>query len=83
MKEHPNKHIRQAVRQALEKGWRLTASTGHVWGQLWCSEANRNGCVIRVFGTPRVPENHARHILRRVAQCPHQGADTQLDQGKQ
>jgi len=70
-KEHPNKHIREAVKYAIGRGWRLTESTGHVWGQLWCAEQSREGCIIRIFSTPRNPENHSKHILRRVERCPH------------
>lgn len=71
MDKHPNKHIRQAIDQALAGGWRLTKSTGHVWGQLWCPEGSRDGCVIRVFSTPRNPEDHAKSIRHRVERCPH------------
>jgi len=70
-KEHPNKHIREAIKYAINRGWRLTESTGHVWGQLWCRAMSRDGCIIRVFSTPRNPENHAKHIRRRIDQCPH------------
>lgn len=71
MADHPNKHIRAAVKKAISAGWRLTQSQGHVWGQLWCPERSRDGCIIRVFSTPANPENHARFILRRVDTCPH------------
>lgn len=70
-KTHPNKEIREAIQYALDRGWRLTSSTGHVWGQLWCPEASRDGCIIRVFSTPQNPENHARQIRHRVDRCPH------------
>ena len=71
MADHPNKHIREAIKYALAKGWRLTKSHGHVWGQLWCPEQSRDGCIIRVFSTPRDAENHAKFIRRRVDGCLH------------
>lgn len=71
MSEHPNKHIREAITEALTRGWRVTMSQGHIWGQLWCPEQSRDGCIIRVFSTPRNPENHAKFIRRRVEACPH------------
>ena len=74
MKSHQNKHIREAVNYAIERGWRLTESTGHVWGQLLCPLQTREGCVIRVFGTPKNPENHAKWIRRNVEKCPHMPA---------
>src|SRR5438093_1249462 len=39
--------------------------------QLCCSEQGRDGCIIRVFSTPRDAENHAKFIRRRVDGCPH------------
>jgi len=27
--------------------------------------------IITVYGTPRVPENHARYVRHRVDACPH------------
>jgi hypothetical protein len=68
---HPNKHIAEAVKYAESLGWRLTKSEGHCWGHLWCPESSREGCRIRVFSTPRVPENHARLIRKDVDSCPH------------
>lgn len=69
--EHPNKHIRDAIRYAENLGWRVTTSTGHIWGVLWCPEQSREGCRVRVFSTPRNAENHAKYIRRRVDSCPH------------
>lgn len=73
MAEHPNKHIREAIQYALGKGWRLRKAgpRAHVWGQLFCPHARRGGCIIRVFSTPRNPENHARRIAESVDDCPH------------
>ena len=73
MARHPNKHIREAVKKALQNGWRLVKAgpRAYVWGQLFCPRGQRDGCIIRVFSTPRNPENHARRIRDEVEQCPH------------
>jgi hypothetical protein len=73
MNDHPNKHIREAVDDAIAQGWRLVKSgpCAHAWGRLYCPAQIRDGCIITVCGTPRVPENHAAYIRRRVAACPH------------
>ena len=70
---HPNKHIRQAVEEAVRAGWRLEKAgrSGHVWGNLKCPAAVRGGCFRRVYGTPRNPEAHADLIRAAVAACPH------------
>ena len=44
-------------------------------GHLSCPERSRDGCHIRVFSTPRVPENRADRLRKMIDQCPHgQGA---------
>jgi hypothetical protein len=77
MNDHPNKHIRDAVDYAIGNGWRLVKSgpRAHAWGRLYCPAQTRGGCIISVYSTPRVPENHARYIRRRVDACPHQAPD--------
>jgi len=71
MPEHPNKHIREAIKYAEQHGWRFTLSQGHNFGLLWCAEASRDGCRQPVYSTPRNPERHARDIRRSVETCPH------------
>lgn len=73
MNEHPNKHIREAIKYAQGKGWRLQKAgpRAHIWGQLFCQHARRGGCIVRIFSTPRNPENHARRIREAVDDCPH------------
>jgi len=73
MNDHPNKHIREAVDHAVTNGWRLVKSgpRAHAWGRLYCPVQTRGGCIITVYSTPRVPENHAGYIRRRVQACPH------------
>ena len=77
MNEYPNKHIRDAIDDAIASGWRLVKSgpRAHAWGRLYCPFETRGGCIITVYGTPRVPENHARYICRLVDACPHDTPD--------
>lgn len=69
---HGNKEIEKAVAYAEALGWRVEISNGHAWGRLFCPRATREGCKISVWSTPRVPENHARHLRKVVDACPHQ-----------
>jgi len=69
---HPKPPIENAVRYAEQLGWRVELSNGHAWGRLYCPQSNREGCIISIWSTPRVPENHARHIRKAVDSCPHQ-----------
>lgn len=73
MTDHPDKHIREAVAYAVTRGWRLveTGPRAHAWGRLYCPAEARGGCIISVYGTPRVAEHHAQYIRRRVDGCPH------------
>lgn len=73
---HPNKHIEQAVQYAESLGWRVEISGGHAWGRLYCPQSTQEGCIVSVWSTPKVPENHARHIRREVDMCPHCDNDT-------
>ena len=77
MNIHPNKHIRDAVDYAVARGWRLVQSgaRAHAWGRLYCPAGTRGSCIITVYGTPRVPENHARYVRRLVEACPHGNAN--------
>lgn len=68
-KRHPDKEVDDAIAEALAKGWRLRMQ-GH-WGRLYCPRANRDGCQIGIWGTPRNASIHARQILHRVNKCPH------------
>ena len=75
---HPDKHIEQALRYAEELGWRVEKSSGHAhcWGRLRCPFATREGCIVFVNSTPRVPMNHARQLQNKIDCCPHQGQMT-------
>jgi len=73
MPEHQNKHIREAIRYAQERGWRVVKASGqaHVWGKLLCPHGARDGCFFNVHSTPSNPENHAKRIRRAIDDCRH------------
>jgi hypothetical protein len=73
MSSHANKHIRAAIEYAEECGWEFVKSTAraHSYGALYCSFHGRDGCIVQVFSTPRIPENHAKWLRRQVDRCPH------------
>ena len=67
----PSKEIEAAVRVAEDLGWTVELSSGHAWGRLLCPFHSRDGCSISVWSTPRVPEDHARAIIRAVNRYGH------------
>jgi len=66
---HPNKEVEDAVAYAEARRWTWRA-LGH-WGRLFCPHADRDGCQVGVFGTPKNAGNHARQIIRAIDRCPH------------
>ena len=69
---HPDKHIEEAIQYAEERGWRVQMSKGHSWGFVLCPQYGQgDGCEVTVYSTPKVPEDHARRIRRRVDRCTH------------
>ena len=68
---HPAKEIEDAVAYAVGLGWRVIPVSGHAWGRLYCALADRDGCMISVWSTPRSAGNHARDIVRAIGRCPH------------
>lgn len=52
---HSNKHIRDAIRYAEGKNWRVTKAgpRAHIWGKLWCPHRARDGCRTQVLSTPK------------------------------
>ena len=66
---HTNKHVDAAVSHAESLGWRVLPGRGH-WGYLYCPFAAQDGCKVRVDGTPKNPENHAKKLRRAIANCP-------------
>ncbi|SFI11118.1 hypothetical protein SAMN05421753_105269 [Planctomicrobium piriforme] len=64
---HPNKHIEAAIRYAEVNGWKAEISNAHAFCKLYCPQACK--CLISVWSTPKVPENHARRIRRDVDLC--------------
>lgn len=71
MTHHSNKHIREVIEIAIERGWRVVKSGGqaHAWGKLYCPAGERGGCIIAVYSTPRNPQNHAKYLLREMDKC--------------
>ncbi len=67
----PIKEIDAAVQYAIARSWRVAPATGHAWARVLCPHAERDGCRLSVWSTPRVAENHARQIRRYVDECPH------------
>jgi len=77
---HPDQHIERAIQYAESLGWRVVSSNGHAWGRLFCPRSTREGCIISIWSTPRVGENHARHIRNKVDSCPHRDGLGQGDE---
>ncbi|MDP6110490.1 MAG: hypothetical protein QGF00_19040 [Planctomycetota bacterium] len=73
MADHPNKHIREAIDYAENRGWRVQKAGGHahIWGTLFCPLQTRGGCIFNVHSTPRNPEAHSKRIIRAVDSCDH------------
>ena len=70
---HPNKDIQAALAYAGTKGWRFEKSSAraHAYGRLYCHHAERDGCKMSIWSTPRNPTNFAKAIRRAVDACPH------------
>ena len=73
MANHPNKHIREAIKYAEQNGWRVVKASGkaHIWGTLLCPLQEREGCYFHVHSTPRNPESHTKRIRKAVDSCQH------------
>lgn len=74
-KRHKHKEIEKVVKYAASLGWRVREGSGHVWAYLYCPRADRSGCKVGVWSTPKNPEDHARKVRRQVDSCPHHGLD--------
>ena len=70
---HPKKPIQEAIKYAVVRGWRVEkAKKGHNWGFLLCpGYGEGGGCEIAVYSTPKVPEDLAERIRKRVDRCTH------------
>ncbi len=71
MKEHPDKHIRAAIRYASGQGWQFAGAgnSAHCFGRLKCGIPGHRAHMMSVWSTPSSPENHARQIIRMVENC--------------
>ena len=70
---HHNKHIREAIKYAEDRGWRLRKAgrSSHNWGFLLCPHGARGGCREPVYSPPRSPEYHADDLRSAVDACGH------------
>ena len=71
MKEHPDKHIRAAIRYARDRGWLFIpgGKSAHCFGRLRCDISGHQQHMMSVWSTPACPQNHARQIIRKVDSC--------------
>jgi hypothetical protein len=69
---HPNKEIEAAVAHAEALGWRVVPISGHAWGRLYCPWADRDGCMVSVWSTPRNAENPRQGDQARCCAVPAQ-----------
>ena len=77
---HPDKEIEAAIAYAEQRGWRVVPVSGHAWGRLYCAQADRDGCMVSVWSTPRSAGNHARDLIRAIDRCPHQDMKEEDDE---
>jgi hypothetical protein len=49
MATHPNKHIREAIEYAEQRGWEFVkaGARAHSFGALYCPHRERDGCILR------------------------------------
>lgn len=66
---HPKKEVEDVIKELEALGWRYVKGKSHVWGRLLCENADRTGCKISVFSTPKSSGNHAKHLIRLAAKC--------------
>ena len=69
---HPDKEIEAVVAEAENNGWRVVISKGHSWAKLFCPLAERSGCIVPVWSTPKNAGNFAKMLRAKVAKCGHQ-----------
>jgi hypothetical protein len=70
---HPSKVIEAAIQYAEAKGWRYkkAGSSAHAWGRLFCPLAEREGCSMSIWSTPRDEDIHAKQIKQNIDRCSH------------
>ena len=60
------KEIEAALQHAESRGWTVKLARGAVWARIYSPLYARDGRRISVWSTPRMPQAHARDILRIV-----------------
>ncbi len=70
---HTDKDIEAVIRRAEALEWTVKMANGHahVWGTIFCPHHDRTGCREFIYGTPRKPMDHARHLSRKIDNCIH------------
>jgi hypothetical protein len=71
---HQDKEIDAFIKETLGMGWRLKSdkpAKGHVKWTLLCPHADRDGCTVKVVGTPANIGNTLRRLKARRGRCPH------------
>lgn len=70
---HPKPEIEEALSEAENTGWRVekAAPRAKPWGSARCAHANRDGCRLSIWSTPKSAQNFAKQIRKAVAACPH------------
>jgi hypothetical protein len=71
---HPKPAVEAAVQELEDAGWRVVSGSGHAWGKAYCPQADRTGCIVVIWSTPRTPEAHADQIRRKLRKCTHDGS---------
>lgn len=75
---HPSKEIEAALCALEELGWQVSEAKGrsaHAWGFVRCPENAKDQCrggifcQMQVWSTPKVPQKHARELLRKAQGC--------------
>ncbi len=78
---HRDKNFEKALRFVEEQGWRIVRSGSHAWGKIYCPYNDAECrcvelCITSIWSTPRNPGNHARALLRVVANCQRRASES-------
>ena len=73
-RRHAKPEIEKALRFAEEHGWRVEVGGSHAWGKLYCPYNLKDvrcgsRCISSIFSTPINSGNHAKRLMRLVANC--------------
>jgi len=74
---HTDKDVEASVAYAESCGWRVEEGKNHAKFKLYCPQADRSGCIVYVYSTPKNAGNHARDIVRSIDKCTCNGDDNE------